>query len=154
MKRNILLAAASLALAACQENPDRLTDDATVSYDPMSDNLEVAESYETAADNLEALASESREEAADNLEAPMQGGNPLGDTGTYSSPYATGLTYAGDPCTIDCSGHEAGYEWAEEQGISDPDDCGGKSDSFIEGCVAYAEGREPEEESSEESYEE
>jgi hypothetical protein len=41
-------------------------------------------------------------------------------------------------CTSDCSGHEAGYEWAEEKGITDPSDCGGKSESFIEGCEAYA----------------
>src|SRR5262249_20744862 len=37
------------------------------------------------------------------------------------------------------SGHEAGYAWAEEHGIDDPDDCGGNSDSFIEGCQEYAE---------------
>lgn len=42
-------------------------------------------------------------------------------------------------CTYDCSGHEAGYEWASENGIDDPDDCDGNSDSFIEGCQAYAE---------------
>jgi hypothetical protein len=41
--------------------------------------------------------------------------------------------------TQDCSGHEAGYEWAEEHGIDDPDDCSGNSESFIEGCRAYAE---------------
>jgi hypothetical protein len=41
-------------------------------------------------------------------------------------------------CTDDCSGHEAGYEWAEENGITDPWDCGGNSNSFIEGCEAYA----------------
>ena len=41
-------------------------------------------------------------------------------------------------CTSDCSGHEAGYEWADEHGITDPDDCGGNSDSFIEGCRASA----------------
>jgi len=41
-------------------------------------------------------------------------------------------------CTEDCSGHEAGYEWAGENGITDPDDCDGNSDSFIEGCEAYA----------------
>ena len=45
----------------------------------------------------------------------------------------------GRPCTDDCSGHEAGYRWAEENGIDDPDNCGGNSDSFIEGCQAYAE---------------
>ena len=41
-------------------------------------------------------------------------------------------------CTDDCSGHEAGYEWAADKGISDPSDCGGNSESFIEGCEAYA----------------
>lgn len=43
------------------------------------------------------------------------------------------------PCTEDCSGHEAGYQWAEENGIEDADDCGGKSNSFIEGCEVYVE---------------
>jgi len=46
----------------------------------------------------------------------------------------------GKPCTEDCSGHEAGYQWAEEKGIEHPDDCGGNSQSFVEGCEAYAEG--------------
>lgn len=53
--------------------------------------------------------------------------------------YYPALEYNGYPCTDDCSGHEAGYEWAEEQGIDDPDDCGGNSQSFIEGCQSYAE---------------
>ncbi|HPD74384.1 MAG TPA: hypothetical protein PLX95_03875 [bacterium] len=42
-------------------------------------------------------------------------------------------------CTQDCSGHNAGWEWAREKGITDPSDCGGKSESFIEGCRSYAE---------------
>jgi hypothetical protein len=50
-------------------------------------------------------------------------------------------SFADEGCTVDCSGHEAGYAWAEERGINDPDDCGGKSWSFEEGCRAYAEGR-------------
>lgn len=48
-------------------------------------------------------------------------------------------TFHGYTCTDDCSGHEAGYNWAQEKGITDPDDCRGKSISFIEGCKAYAE---------------
>jgi len=48
-------------------------------------------------------------------------------------------SYAGYDCTVDCSGHEAGYNWAAENGITDPDSCGGKSWSFVEGCRAYAE---------------
>jgi len=48
-------------------------------------------------------------------------------------------SYAGYGCTVDCSGHEAGYDWAAENGITDPNSCGGNSWSFIEGCRAYAE---------------
>jgi hypothetical protein len=48
-------------------------------------------------------------------------------------------SFAGQGCTQDCGGHEAGYAWAEEKGIADPDQCGGKSWSFVEGCRAYAE---------------
>lgn len=48
-------------------------------------------------------------------------------------------SFDGQGCTQDCGGHEAGYAWAEEKGITDPDQCGGKSWSFIEGCRAYAE---------------
>jgi hypothetical protein len=50
------------------------------------------------------------------------------------------LTFDGYRCVDDCSGHEAGYEWAEEHGITDPERCGGNSESFIEGCMAFAEG--------------
>ena len=50
-----------------------------------------------------------------------------------------GETFGGYDCTVDCSGHEAGYKWAQEKGINDTDDCGGNSESFIEGCKAYAE---------------
>ena len=42
-------------------------------------------------------------------------------------------------CTDDCSGHDAGFEWAKDHDILDSSNCGGKSQSFIEGCEAYAE---------------
>ncbi|WP_292015824.1 hypothetical protein [Mesorhizobium sp.] len=49
-------------------------------------------------------------------------------------------TFKGRPCTGDCSGHEAGYSWAERNEIEDASDCdGGKSASFIEGCQIYVE---------------
>lgn len=54
-------------------------------------------------------------------------------------------SYGGGGCTYDCSGHDAGYEWASDKGIDDPDDCGGNSQSFIEGCEAYAEEQQQEE---------
>ena len=45
-------------------------------------------------------------------------------------------------CTDDCSGHEAGYEWADAEGIDDEDDCDAARDhsnspSFAEGCKAF-----------------
>lgn len=55
---------------------------------------------------------------------------------SYEGDYGS---FEGDGCTEDCSGHEAGYEWAAKNGIDDPDNCGGKSWSFEEGCRAYAE---------------
>ncbi len=53
--------------------------------------------------------------------------------------YGSGLTYQGYPCTEDCSGHEAGYEWAWENDIDDPYDCDSNSQSFTEGCWSYVQ---------------
>ena len=50
-------------------------------------------------------------------------------------------TYAGFNCTVDCSGHEAGYRWAEQHSIDDEDYCpDGDSESFYQGCIAYVWG--------------
>jgi hypothetical protein len=51
-------------------------------------------------------------------------------------------TFHGYGCSVDCSGHEAGYNWAEEHDITDRDDCPidpDNSPSFTEGCYAYAD---------------
>ena len=50
------------------------------------------------------------------------------------------LMYKGYPCTKDCSGHEAGYNWAQMYNITNPDDCGGNP-SFWEGCKSKTEGK-------------
>lgn len=63
----------------------------------------------------------------------------------------TGITRDNWECTADCGGHEAGYEWAEDNGITDPYDCNGNSNSFIEGCEAYAN-EQLEEQYGEDSY--
>lgn len=46
-----------------------------------------------------------------------------------------------DDCIGDCSGHEAGAAWAQENDLADPSECGGNSDSFVAGCEAFAEDR-------------
>ncbi len=63
---------------------------------------------------------------------------------------AHGQSFHGYDCTEDCSGHEAGYEWAEENDIDDVDDCSGNSNSFIEGCQSYVEENYDEDEDDEE----
>jgi hypothetical protein len=54
----------------------------------------------------------------------------------YSQQY-----FKGYRCTQDCAGHIAGYKWAARKGITDPSECGGNSQLFYEGCLAYAEGK-------------
>lgn len=54
---------------------------------------------------------------------------------------STTRTFKGYPCTSDCSGHMAGYTWAKNRGINSASSCNGKSNSFREGCLAFAEGR-------------
>ncbi|MGN8143100.1 hypothetical protein ACTJK3_19625 [Pseudomonas sp. 22105] len=49
-------------------------------------------------------------------------------------------TFDGYECTDDCSGHQAGYEWAEEKGIYDENSCSTPSESFNEGCQSFIEG--------------
>ncbi|GEM_PF-2183600 len=49
------------------------------------------------------------------------------------------LYFKGYECTDDCSGHEAGYDWAYEKDIRNKEECSGNSQSFIEGCYSYVE---------------
>ena len=54
---------------------------------------------------------------------------------------ADAATFKGYQCeTPDCSGHIAGYNWAQRKRITDPALCTGNSRAFIEGCQAYARG--------------
>nr|NTI33097.1 hypothetical protein [Rhizobium rhizogenes] len=52
---------------------------------------------------------------------------------------ADARTFGGSDCTDDCSGHKAGYEWAEQNDVKDSSECSGNSTSFEEGCQAYVE---------------
>jgi len=53
---------------------------------------------------------------------------------------ASGASFGGYECLEDCSGHAAGYDWAEQHGIAEPEMCPiGKSESFHEGCLDYTE---------------
>jgi hypothetical protein len=58
----------------------------------------------------------------------------------YACIYAANTeerTGAGPNRTVDCSGYDAGYKWAEQRGIDDEDYCPDGEKFFYEGCVAY-----------------
>jgi hypothetical protein len=85
---------------------------------------------------LIAACSEGRTEidsSPDESGLPTLVDTPSADTDVRAT------TFHDYSCTDDCSGHEAGYQWAGENGIDNPDDCGGNSQSFEEGCRAFAE---------------
>lgn len=65
-------------------------------------------------------------------------GSEATSSGAEADNSTSSTTFHGYDCLGDCSGHQAGYDWAEEKGITDPESCGGNSQSFIEGCKAYA----------------
>ena len=53
-------------------------------------------------------------------------------------------TFDGEPCTYNCSGHQAGYDWARDHSIIDSEDCDragehSNSPSFAAGCRAYVD---------------
>jgi hypothetical protein len=68
------------------------------------------------------------------------------DEDSYAEPANVDATDVEQPdfdnCTQDCSGHEAGFQWAQEHDLTDEDECGGNSDSFIEGCQAFVSERQ------------
>lgn len=64
-------------------------------------------------------------------------------TPTYNLPSSSSNNYVEergtDECTSDCSGHEAGYDYAEENDICDTEYSDSHSDSFNEGVIAWSE---------------
>ena len=53
------------------------------------------------------------------------------------------LVFHGYACTIECSLLQEGYAWASAHRISNPAECRGTSESFIDGCRAFAGIRGP-----------
>lgn len=52
---------------------------------------------------------------------------------------ASAASFDGYPCLTDCSGHQAGYDWAEQNDIDDESSCSTPSSSFNQGCESYVE---------------
>ena len=86
----------------------------------------------------------ARERAADELQQRIDSLQAAADGEISDDKIREALDSLFDhQCTIDCSGHVAGYVWAEQNGIGDEDDCSGLSLSFVEGCKKYAEKQVP-----------
>lgn len=87
-----------------------------------------------------AACSPDEQKAAQAGKAPPVQARPIGHqpkpmmTATAPGP----LLFHGYPCGDDCIGHQEGYSWASAHKISDPADCHGTSETFIEGCKAFA----------------
>jgi hypothetical protein len=78
------------------------------------------------------LASCSSERSDDAIDQAYDGAQEQLSNATFEDLGDTG------DCTEDCSGHDAGFEWARDQGVTDTSECSGDSQSFVEGCETYA----------------
>lgn len=89
-------------------------------------------------DSVENSADEARQAVYEERGADSDGtGADASDVGAYDVEDSGNYV-----CTEDCSGHEAGFAWAQANDVADASDCGGNSQSFIEGCEAFAEERQ------------
>lgn len=85
-------------------------------------------------------------QAAEAARASVYENYGADEDGTGADPRAVDASDVEDSgnyvCTQDCSGHEAGFAWGQAQDITDASDCSGNSQSFIEGCEAFAQERQ------------
>ena len=131
-------------LTASCAKPDSPPEDAPAADVASAADAAAIAGAESDTPSEEFLAAQTAADAAVAAAAAADAAAATSADASFTEDYrpiqpATGLYFHDDPCTIDCSGHEAGYEWAERNEVEDPSDCGGRSQSFIEGCETYAE---------------
>lgn len=51
--------------------------------------------------------------------------------------------FGGFACPSSCNTHQAGYDWAMKQKLTDDGQCRGSSWAFLEGCAAYVYEQNP-----------
>jgi hypothetical protein len=71
----------------------------------------------------------------------MRTGIIIGLAMLVAASEARAREFGGHDCSDDCSGHAAGYRWAEAHSITAETDCPlqGRAISFYEGCLVYVE---------------
>lgn len=104
-----------LPLAACESEDDKLARADQAAEDARAD----------------ALADYGADEDGSGADPDGVEASDIEDEGNYV-------------CTSDCSGHEAGFAWAQDNDATEESDCGGTSQSFIEGCEAFVAQRQEE----------
>ena len=124
MRNFLVVFAACALLAACSGGGGRYGDYDDYAADADAVAADAAEGARQAVYEEHGADSDGTGADASNVDAYA-----VEDNGNYT-------------CTQDCSGHEAGFAWAQENGIADASGCGGNSQSFIEGCEAFAEERQ------------
>ena len=77
--------------------------------------------------NMQAKAAPAESKPIGHTPAPVE-------TATSSGP----LLFHGYACGSDCASHWEGYSWASAHKIDDPKNCRGTTETFIEGCKAFA----------------
>jgi hypothetical protein len=89
---------------------------------------------------LAACSPDDRKDGNTQAKAAFAKSRPIGHTpepvktATSSGP----LLFHGYACGSDCIGHQEGYSWAADHLIADPAQCRGTSETFLEGCRAFA----------------
>ncbi|MBN9554379.1 MAG: hypothetical protein J0H61_06870 [Alphaproteobacteria bacterium] len=84
-----------------------------------------------------ASALQARPQATKPAAAQPAGAKPL--TQTAKSRRSSGpLLCHGYACMLECSQLQEGYAWASAHEIHNPADCRGISETFIDGCRAFA----------------
>ena len=89
---------------------------------------------------LAACSPAPEKDARETSQAAPAQARPIGHT---PEPVKTAipsgpLLFHGYACGDDCTGHQEGYRWAADHAIADPAQCHGTSETFIEGCKAFA----------------
>lgn len=132
MKKIILISLVSIIfLSGCSSRPENDNDYPSYRVNDV-DDYGYEDGYDWASEN----------DVSDFDECQDEFGTSEAEDGCNAyvkDNYSGYKSFSGDECTEDCSGHEAGYEWAEENGIDDVYDCDGNSQSFNEGCEAFVE---------------
>jgi len=142
MRKVVFILLISFLLAGCDSTQNQYNSD-TNSYENLNilnsrveDSYDIEEGYDYGYEWAEDNDIDNFDDCQDQFGTSEE---EDGCNDYIKDNYTGNQEFNGYDCTEDCSGHEAGYQWAEDKGIEDVDDCGGNSQSFIDGCQSYVE---------------